>query len=207
MRCKRISWFRLRGVQPDIDSNPDLTLNFAADIGTACHRIIQENLIDQLGSDWISVEDYLKELNPNYSYKVEQSGFETQVEIEDPPIKFACDGILRINGEYYLLEIKSSEYSSFNDLTEPKSQHVDQIRCYSALLHLPRVLVLYIDRQYGSFKCFEIEVTTDEMTNVWNYFKEIQQLAKAMIAPPRLPKGDSWCTSSHCLYYKKCQEW
>lgn len=207
VRCKRVSWFRLRGVQPDLDKNPDLALNFTADIGTACHRIIQENLIGQYKENWISVEDYLRELKPDYEYTVEQNGFESQVEILHPHVKFACDGILKINGKYYLLEIKSASYASFDQLTGPKDEHIDQIKCYATLLNIHDVLVLYIDRQYGSLKCFEVKVPDHEMSEVRAMFEDVERLAKAMIAPPRLPVGDSWCTPSHCLYYKKCQEW
>ena len=207
VRCKRISWFRLRGVQPDIDKNPDLALNFAADIGTACHRIIQENLIRDYGSDWISVQDYLAELKPNYKYTVESSGYESQVEIFDPPMKFACDGILRIDGKYYLLEIKSASYSSFDQLVGPKPIHIDQVHCYSTVLNIPDVLMLYVDRQYGTLKCFEVKVSLEEMNAVWQMFDDIQESVDSMIAPPKLPRNDSWCTPSHCLYYQKCQEW
>lgn len=207
VRCKRISWFRLRGVQPDIDRNPDLALNFTAQVGTACHQFIQENLVSLYKDNWISVEDYLKEHNPGYEYTVTQSGFETRVEIANPPIKFACDGILRIDGKYYLLEIKTASYSSFDQLTGPKSQHIDQIKCYATLLGISDVLVLYVDREYGTMKCFELHVTLEDQNEVKQMFADVQHLASAMIAPPRLPRGDSWCTPSHCLYYKKCQEW
>jgi hypothetical protein len=190
-----------------MDKNPDLTLNFTADVGTACHKFIQENLIELYKDNWISVEDYLREKNPDYEYTVTQSGFETQVEITDPPIKFACDGILRIGNKYYLLEIKTASYSSFDQLTGPKDQHIDQVKCYATLLDIPNVLMLYVDREYGSMKCFELTVSWDEMQEVKAMFAEVQQLANAMIAPPKLPKNDSWCTASHCLYYKKCQEW
>lgn len=207
VRCKRISWFRLRGVQPDITKNPDLTLNFTADIGTACHRIIQENLVDLYKDNWVSVEDYLKEHPPGYQYELTQAGLETQVAILDPPVKFACDGILRIKDKYYLLEIKTSDYMSFGELTGPKSQHIDQIRCYATLLGITDVLVLYVDRQYGAMKCFELHISLEEMNEVKQMFEDVQNLATAMIAPPKLPANDSWCTPSHCIYYNKCKEW
>ena len=27
------------------------------------------------------------------------------------------------------------------------------------------------------------------------------------LAPPALPKGDSWCTPNMCPYYKRCEEY
>ena len=207
IRCKRISWFRLRGVQPDVNKDPDLTLNFTADIGTSCHRIIQENLINLYKDSWIPVADYLSKVCPDYEYKLEEVGFETQVEIQNPPVRFSCDGILFLDNKYYLLEIKTASYSSFDQLTGPKPEHMDQIRCYSTLLRLPNVLVLYVDRQYGSLKCFEISVSLEDMENVNAMFRDVQNSVKSMIAPPKLPANDPWCTPSHCLYYRKCQEW
>lgn len=207
VRCKRISWFRLRGVQPDVNKKPDLTLNFIADIGTACHRIVQENLIELYKDNWISVPKYLKSIDFEYEYTVEESGLETQVSIVSPPVRFACDGILFLDGKYYLLEIKSASHSSFNELTGPKSEHIDQITCYATLLHLSNVLVLYVDRQYGDLKCFEINISIDAMEETKLMFANVQNSANAMIAPPKLPQNDPWCSPSRCPYYRKCQEW
>lgn len=206
-RCQRISWFRLRGVQPDEIKKPDRTLDFTAEIGSACHTIIQRNLQEALGEDWIDVGQYLKDMNPSYSYTLNQFGYETQIEIDSPPIRFACDGIIRWKGEFYLLEIKSSEYASFDELTDPKAQHVDQIKCYATLLGLKHVLVLYIDRQYGSIKCYEMTITESDNREVMDRFQYVQDMVEAFLAPDRLPKDDPWCTASMCPYYKKCKEW
>ena len=82
IRCPRISWFRLRGVQPDKIRKPDRILQFSADIGTACHEIIQRNLINKLDTFWLSVKDYIDQLHPQYKYEVEKHGYESRVCIE-----------------------------------------------------------------------------------------------------------------------------
>lgn len=204
-RCSRKCWFRLRGVQPDTVKSVDRVLNFSADIGTACHRIIQSNLRDSLGEDWISVRDYLSEHPIPYSYTLEEDELETKVCIDDPPFRFACDGIIRWKGEYYLLEIKTSEYSSFEELTDPKPMHVDQIRCYATLLGIDNVLVLYQDRQYGNLKCYEMKVTDVDRFMVLDKVQHIQYMVDSNLAPERLPSGDYWC--GHCEYREKCKEW
>ena len=68
IRCKRISWFRLRGVQPEQEATVDRALNFTAQIGTACHQNIQELLSQKLGADWIDVETFLKSEERPYEY-------------------------------------------------------------------------------------------------------------------------------------------
>ena len=208
--CRRVNWFRLRGVQPDISENPDKGLDFTAKVGTALHEVIQSRLKGYAGEEfeWIDVSQYLAE-HPRAGVAItcETHGYETRVAIDRPPIRFACDGIVRFKGKLYILEIKSCEFSSLQDLTEPKQHHVDQVRSYSALLGIQDVLVLYIDRQYGDLKCFELHFTDKDNIDVWKEFTEIQQLAEACIAPEKLPPGDPWCSSSMCSYYKKCKEW
>ena len=207
IRCKRISWFRLRGVAPEQEVEVDRSFNFTAKIGTACHRIIQEQLAEQLGDDWLDVEEYLNSMERPYKYTCTKSGMETNVEIEEPAIKFSPDGLLRFKDKIYLLEIKTSEYGSFNELEAPKPHHIDQIKCYATLLNVKDVLVLYQDRQYGGMKCYELHISAGDMQMVWDMFKEVQDCVKNNIPPARLPKGDKWCSPSRCRYFNKCKEW
>ena len=211
-RCDRRSWFRLRGVKPDIVKIPDRVVEFSANIGTACHRMIQTYLKDMLCYDWIDVSDYLRgeygsTLDYDYRCEKDESGLETLVEILDPPVRFACDGIIRLNSQFYLLEIKSSEYSSWDQLTDPKPHHIDQVKCYCTLLNLDKVMFMYIDRQYGDIKCFELNVDDRDKYDITNRFKYVQEMVDANLAPSGLPIGDSWCTPSMCPYYRKCQEY
>ena len=79
-RCKRIQWFRLRGVQPDKPKTADAVLDFTAVLGTALHKMIQETLKESLGESWIDVEEYIKdnlETSENYmSFQKGSSGHE-----------------------------------------------------------------------------------------------------------------------------------
>ena len=209
IRCDRLSWFRLRGVQPDKPEVADTVLQFAADIGTACHRIIQNNLQKMLKDDWIDVSEYLKtiEMPSDYSVEVDPNSGETLITLSNPAVRFACDGIIRINGTYYLLEIKSAEYNSWNSLTTYKPQHKDQVVCYSGLLKLNKVLFVYIDRWYGEIKCYEETIPEYLQQEMFDKMVEITKLAECGVAPEGLPRNDSWCTSGMCPYFKKCKEY
>ena len=206
IRCKRVSWFRLRGTQPEQETVVDRTLNFTAQIGTACHHNIQDTLSKKLGSNWIDVETYLNSENRPYRYVCVKNGYETQIEVFDPPIKFAPDGIIYYKDKYWLLEIKTSEYSSFEKLTDPKPQHIDQVKCYGTLLNLHNALVLYQDRIYGGLKCYEVKITDADMQQMWDMFKEVQECVEKNIAPPK-PDNTKYCTSSYCRYCNTCKEW
>lgn len=206
IKCKRVSWFRLRGVQPEQEEVVDRALNFTAQIGTACHQKIQEILSTKLSQNWIDVEEYLKSEPRPYEYTCVKGDYETKIEIIDPPVKFAPDGLLLYKGQYRLLEIKTSEYSSFEKLTEPKPQHIDQVKCYCTLLGLHNALVVYQDRIYGSLKCYEVNVTDADMQQMWDMFKEVQDCVKKNIAPAK-PENTRYCSPSYCRYYNKCKEW
>ena len=205
MRCERISWFRLRGVEPDKMRTVDVGLDFTAKMGTACHEMIQESL--SRTPYWVDVADYIDSLYDSSSYQLVRNGYEVQISMENPPIRFSCDGILKLDDTYVLLEIKSCDHSSFVDLTNIKPQHIYQAKGYGTLLHLDRVIFLYIDRQYGDVKCYEMVITSQDSEAIVNMFDRVQKLADAHLVPEALPKGDSWCTPSMCNYYYKCGEY
>ena len=206
-RCPRLSWFRLRGVTPDSISVPDKTMDFIARIGTACHEYIQKDLKELFQENWIPVSEYLKKFPINHEYKLTENGLETQIEFLDIPIRFACDGIIYYKGQYYLLEIKTSEFSTFKDMYKTKDEHIDQIRCYAALLNISHVLVLYQERQYGALKCYELTISDTDKSAVYRLMDYVLEMVDANLPPERLPSGDAWCSSSRCKYYKKCKEW
>ena len=204
-RCDRISYFRLRGVDPDPVLDVDIALNFKAMLGTACHEDIQRLLSTSIGDQWIDVEDYLNWVKPPYKYEVVKDGYESKITFQNPPIRFACDGIVKIGQEYYLLEIKTSEYSSFKELNKPKDQHIDQVICYCSLLGLKKALVLYIERSTGETKCFEVNVSNEQVQETFDRIHRVMQSVEDNVAPPRLPNGDYWCT--FCKYKKRCKQW
>lgn len=204
-RCARKCWFRLRGVETDMLTNPDPVLNFKAEVGTARHEIIQSNLKEALGDDWIEVPDYLSKHPIPYEYTLTQKNLETLIEISDPPIRFACDGIIRWKDKIYLLEIKTADYDSWNSLTDWKAVHKDQIQCYSTLLGLPHVIVIYEDRQYGDLKFYEEFVNQLESQAVLDRMHYIQEMVECNLAPDRVPNGDYMC--NNCEYRVKCKQW
>lgn len=208
-RCDRRSWFRLRGVQPDRLDTPDITLDFAASLGTACHEIIQSNLKEFLGDDWIDVDSYLKSIDFPYQYEVKTSanGLETQVEIIDPPIRFSCDGIIRWEGELWLLEIKTEEYSAWKSLTDSRPEHNDQTGLYATLLKLNKILFIYVDRWYGGMKSYSISMTESQQKDIMARICYVLDMVDKNIAPEGLSKGDKWCSPNYCPYHSKCKEY
>lgn len=217
LRCERRSWFRLRGVDPDLINITDNGLEWTAMLGTAIHEYIQSLLIDNnLLTDeyiqWYDPIEYMENVVVPYEdslvrYTAQRSGNEVRFQFVDPPIRFSCDGILNVDGRFNLLEIKTCDHSTFVDLTDPKSEHIDQFIAYCTLLHLDGGFFLYVDRQYGDMKCYQYKVSYADKQNMLDMFKRVQEYVQFGLSPEGLPKGDKWCTPSYCPYYKRCQEY
>lgn len=205
--CMRQNWFRLRGSEPDTIDTPDLTLDFMTTIGTACHEMIQKNLQAGLKEDWVDVSEYIKSQNFPYDIQCSQHGMETRLTVPEFHLKCACDGIVKINDTYYLLEIKTSDYVSFSRLEGIKDKHRLQVSIYSAVLNLPNVLMLYVDRTYGSMKCFQYYISPEQRTSTLNSLRNLIDLAEKCLPPDKLPYSSPQCASNMCPYYKKCKEW
>lgn len=206
-RCNRYSWFKLRGTKVNTTKvNP--SLSFTAELGTFCHETLQKRLKSMLGVNWIDVSEYIKSATLPFECTCEyRSEYETAVIISEPPFKFACDGIIRLNGKTYLLEIKTSELNSFTNLTEPKPEHIDQINCYATLLNLPDVLVIYQDRVHGEIKVFEHTLSSLNRQDILDRIKLVVDAVKSNIAPNGLPVGDKYCAPYYCPYYLACVEY
>lgn len=213
-RCRRRTWFRLRGVQPDITNDPDTGLDFSAEVGTMCHRVIQTRLKTILQENWLSVPEYIDKnanrlLYPQDRYKIslDIDNLESKIVLTDPPIHFACDGLICFNNTVYLLEIKTCDFNIWKDLTCPKSEHIDQVKCYCTVLNIHNVIMLYQDRTYGNIKCYELYVKDSDMDAIESDIQSVVSAVDTNIAPSGLPVGDKWCTPNMCQYYKKCQEY
>lgn len=205
MRCMRKQWFRLRGTETDPIENPDTGLNFRADIGNARHIVIQSRLRVALGADWIEVPDFLREHPIPYKYDVLKSDIESLVQIDSPPIKFAVDGIIRIDGKIFLLEIKTCDYTALSMMQSHKQHHEEQVAFYCAILGLRDVLFIYEERQNGGMKAFQHHVSESDVEAIKMKMSLIMDMANRNIAPDRLSPNDYMC--SNCEYAKKCMEW
>ena len=204
-RCKRKSWFRLRGTEPDPSFQIDSQLEFTAKLGEFIHKHVQANLQELYGEQWANVEDYLSTMYDPDCFEVEHSEYETKVFLSEVPIKFSVDGLLNIDGEYVVIEIKSVERSTFEGLTEQRKQDEDQAICYCTFLNVSKVLFIYVDRQFGNMKCYEFNVKDYQIQAVKDNIASIKKDVELNIPSERLPKGDKWC--GMCVYKQRCNQW
>ncbi|NCD11016.1 MAG: hypothetical protein EOL93_00565 [Epsilonproteobacteria bacterium] len=67
-----------------------------------------------------------------------------------------------------LFELKTVSTWEFNKITEPKIEHLQQALCYRYMDGFESVKFVYLNRDTGEYKCFDVDLTTTENTAIMN---------------------------------------
>lgn len=183
-RCRREMWFTHFGAERRSESKSESLRTFVIfEFGTYFHLFIQ-NLCDAAGI---------------------LESRETLVESRKPPIEGHCDGILKIDGVRYALEIKTINQYEFAKLTGPKFEHKQQAMTYMHVLGLKYGIVLYFDKGTGNFK--EYVIVYDPVfvqDHVLSVIKAYRKLVRDRELPPRISEDPSRPPCSYCAYSELC---
>lgn len=161
--CMRRMYFEVTGA--DIDKNRKIDPNIIeiGHSGTDRHERIQNNIINaqNLGYDieWVDVEEYLEQWPQPGTRVVEKIGLETKLRNDVLNMSFLCDGIIKLKGEYYILEIKTEASFKWNGRSEIVEKHKYQGVAYSTCLGIDKILYVYENRDFCNKKPFILEVS------------------------------------------------
>lgn len=132
--CIRQQWFDAMRAQQEAGNNSHdaLRMHFICGIGTNLHVLFQ-NLCEKAG---VLVA--------------------REVSVVDHPRKIVghADGIVKLEGKKYLIEIKTTNERKFSKLVEADSPHIEQSNLYLGLLKLDGVIVIYINKNTSEMKEF-----------------------------------------------------
>jgi len=144
-------------------------------------------------------EEFLKTYNLPREALLEDE-FETLLVHTTLPIRFKCDGILLIEGVYYILEIKTegNQKSTYRTTYDPK--HQLQGTAYTWLFKVGRILWIYEDRDKLTQKVFVQLVTPQEKIFIRDY---IQEIVDNKDTPENLRRSEGTC--KYCPYKKHCK--
>lgn len=154
MGCQRAAAFKLSGEWCK-EEEETYESNLAAEMGTFIHEHIQKFM--SASSIWVDVEEFIRQrpelgitINPHQKHKGEISllfsGYRNGVKVS-PPFSFQCDGIVFIDGEYYIVEIKSESETAWQARTAPNPKHADQATGYAFLYGIRNILWVYASRE------------------------------------------------------------
>ena len=206
---RRRVYFEVTGAP--IDPNPSIDPSGVGimESGTDRHERIQEYVIKmkELGipCEWIDVEEYLKMYPQKGTRVIEKKGYETKLRNDVLNLSFMCDGIIKMDGKYYILEIKTEASFKWNGRTDAEAKHKVQAACYSVALGIDDIIFLYEQRDFCKKKPFHVHVTDeDKDTHVIHEINTIEDYRERKEVPDKTTKK-SEC--NYCPFKEECKKW
>lgn len=119
---------------------------------------------------------------------------EVELENKEHMIAGHFDGILRIGGDYCIIDYKSMHANNFSRLTEPLNKHIIQVSIYLWLSSLNHGFLLYENKDSQKIKLFQVDYDQKLIDKI---LKRSDGLRK-IISNKKLPKRPFEKDSSQC---------
>lgn len=168
-----------------------------AEAGEDRHKRIQEFLSKT--PYWVDVEKYIKDKKLNLQV-VRHDGYEVLLVSPEYQARFKLDGMLFIDGHYYVLEIKTERQAANSTRTSPADKHQKQGISYTLMLDTDRILWVYEGRDFLEQKPFVQLVNKDDKKGLDKYIKDA---IKYKDTPEKLSRDEKSCT--YCVFKNYCK--
>lgn len=211
LNCPRSAAFKLNG---DLarEENETYQSSMLRDVGSFIHERTQRFL--SASNIWVNVEDFVKthpelgiEIAKEQKHKGETSlyfsGMRNGVTVS-PPFTFQCDGIVYIDGQYYIIEIKTESQKALQARTGPNPKYKKQALAYSFLYNTSNILWIYASREsYGAER--KIYLQTAKSVDIANFVNYCNDIGKAVENNDikSLPKCKD---CRYCAYTELCKK-
>jgi len=148
--------------------------------------------------------EYLHRNIFNILYRL-KIGMTTEVTIPAQEIiSGRADAILCINGENYVLDIKSMNSMVFRNLIEPKKENVCQLQLYLHYFNIKKGILLYIDKDQQDIKEFLINYDEKLVRSLLKDFESLKEKIGSNIIPARLSDYDQNWQCRYCRFKEIC---
>lgn len=207
MNCIRNMYYQVTGHETD-KGNANACLIGICESGTDRHERIQNAVSEMKNNDidceYIDVGEYVKSRELNDIEVVTKQGNETKLFHKTLNMSFLCDGIVKYNGHYYILEIKTESIYKWQPRKDVADEHKMQGTAYSTTLGIDEVIFLYVNRDNADMKTFMF-VPTQEMKDTFvKRIEECNEYINKLTIPPiseNVPKK----ACEYCNYRKSCK--
>lgn len=202
--CIRSLYYQLTGVAPD-DTDSGVNLIGICESGTDRHERIQDYISimskHNINCEWLDVGKYLKSNNVTDPEILSKVGNETKLYSHKYNMRFMCDGLIKYNDEYYIVEIKTESTHKFNRHTDAWPDHKLQATCYAMTIGVPKVLFIYEDRDNCTKKGYLVEV--NELMK--NRIESIIDCVNTFIVNKEVPPREVH-KCKYCKYQNQCMK-
>lgn len=202
--CLRRNYYEITGANIDIVAVSDELVGMG-EAGTDRHARLQQ-YIQQMRSkgfdcDWVDVEDYLKKFPQPGTTLRKRRGAEIGLNYEPLNLHLFLDGIIRLNGKYYILELKTEASFKWQSRREPDPMHMVQVTCYSIVVGLSDVILLYESRDICKKKAYHAVITDEQRAALRHFIARVNAYAAMAALPPRTTDEKN---CRYCPYNQVC---
>ena len=208
MKCIRNMYYQRAGATPDEELSSYCSVgicNSGSDIHIRIQTAVEDMKKHGIDCEYIDVADSVKSRNLDYLEIVSKSGMETKLFHKTLNMSFMCDGIIRYNNHYYILEIKTEASFKWSTRTDTDPAHYNQGTAYSVAFQLPEVMFLYINRDILDMKAYLFVPTNEMKENLVGTIEDCEGYVNRMICPPKpddLPRN----VCQYCGYKTQCRK-
>lgn len=166
--------------------------------GTDSHARIQKAMLD---AD-LAVVHFDENNNPTTEFKVVN---------DDPPIFGYCDGMLKLDNEEIVSEIKTMNSESFEYSKakgKPRSSHLMQLLIYMKILKKAKGVLIYENKNTHDLEAFPVEVNDHYKSwvdNTFEWLKEVRKAWKDKTIPQKTYRSNSKICKS-CPLKSACDD-
>ena len=206
MGCLRAMYYKRLGVDVP-EGNAGYSMIGICESGTDRHERIQ-NAISQMKDngfdcEYIDVAEYVKSRGLDYLEIVEKCGNETKLFDKVRHVSFLCDGIIKYQGKYYIVEFKTEASFKWKDRKGVDPKHYNQATTYSLELQLDKVLFVYINRDIVDYKAYMFTVTDEDRERIVELLDVCETFVMHREVPPKPDLPDKIC--AFCAYQEYCR--
>lgn len=133
-------------------------------------------------------------------------GVTTEVSIPSQEIiSGRADAILCMNGENYVLDIKSINSILFRGLNEPKEDNIYQVQLYMHFFGIKKGLLLYVDKDRQEMKEFFLDYDEALCKGLLDKFYILKDQVEKNLVPARLADFPRGYQCRYCQYKDVCK--
>lgn len=207
--CPRNVYFQRIGTEQDKNSGVSPEIMEMGHSGTDRHERIQKVVMNMrkhgFDIDWIPLDKFLESRPVEGTKVVSKVGAEYKLFNEKYQLSLMCDGVIKLESVYYILEIKTEVSFKWQGRCEVSVTHIPQACSYALVLGIPRILFLYENRDMLKKKPFVIEVTPKQIQET--VLDPIIFIEKHIMDGVIPDKTDSPNLCKYCRYTEECKKW
>lgn len=212
MNCIRQMYYMINGMEPEVSSN--YTLVGICNAGTDIHQRIQQAVLDMrsngINCEYVNVADYVRSRNLDYLDIVKEPDFEhgdyeTKLYHKTLNMSFLCDGIIKYQNKYYILELKTESANKFWGRQGVDESHFNQGTAYSLSLQIDNVLFVYISRDTLDMQSFMFTPTDAMKQELVGRIQTCDEHVQKHSVPKK-PENVARKTCTYCSYATQCRK-